>query len=765
MRRAGLLFFSLVVFGVMSFAQDIGAAYFDSDKDVIYLFDKSGKNFIIFDGENEAWHDWRDVSGFADGKGRLASISDTLYDKDNDLVYVFDGTGASYKVWDNRNEEWTDTRYLSSFGNGKCPFRTIGACFYDIASRSFYFFNPEGNSFTVWNSEKQTWSAPKATSNLFNNKSSLSTVGAAFCIEDGEQIVLFSADGREFATYDVAAKTWQAPVATASFAGGTMPKLRVAAAPATPVPTTPAQVQPQPTAQAQASAQPVAKELTTDEKIEALISQLEALKTPSTTTSKPGAPYKETMVAGSAKEDPPQQGVDASGAPVTYKRKTAMYEASATFDKSVLLNPGTDVIYPGSVVLGESLDDGTYVEYTRGKKRPVTVSYDITGSTGSVSETIVPSLSNFRNVHNKILGQITGGVSTNFTFEEIKVNDETDFSIKFNAGVSYSSPAVEASVKGGFDWAKGDKKNKYIVKFMQTFYTVDIDQGQNVFLFEDFKLKDFKGYRPVYVSSVAYGRLAYLSVESTETWQKIKTTLEGAVEAKLSNVKFDASLETEYNQLKQNTSINITSIGSSKVATGIDSFMSMLTEDGFSKNNPGKIVSYKLRFVDDNSIANIKFAGSYPITSTEAVVGKGFEVKVELTQFNSQVEDGAGSTAEFYGDFGVFLRESGADANKGSLWTYTEGRTCNVGERSNNGRSEVSTFTVPSLRSRMLVLKGRGLREDDSSGDDQFNDIDHQVALDSFSTTPQVLNLRGTYKKGASEYMEFVVKVTATPIY
>ncbi len=498
--------------------------------------------------------------------------------------------------------------------------------------------------------------------------------------------------------------------------------------------------------------------------IDSLIQQLQGLKDPETATNKPGTILSETAVPGSEQVAAPEQGFDDTGAPVTYIRKTAMYEASATFDKSVLLNPGADVIYPGSVIYGESLDDGTYLEFMKGVKRPVKISYDLTGAKGAVSETFIPTLSNFRDVHNRILGKIAGGASTSFTFEEISVSEESDFTVKFNAGVSYSNPIVEASVKGGFTWGKGDKRNKYLVKFMQTFYTVDIDQGRDTFLFENFNVADFNGYRPVYVSSVAYGRLAYLSVESTESWNTIKTTLEAAASAKLANVDFNADLETDYNRIKRNTTINITVIGGSKVATGIDSFMAMLTEDSFSRDNPGKIVAYKLRFVDDNSIANIKFAGSYPLTSTETVVGKGYDVKAELYKFVSRVDDN-GSEAEFYGDFRAYLVDNGQELDKGPFWSYNEKRTYVVREISDNNRADVISLNLPTIRNSMLRLKGRGLREDDNSGDESFKDVDLDISLGDLSGQTKTYVIKSDYKKGKGEYIEFHIRVSVTPKY
>lgn len=96
--------------------------------------------------------------------------------------------------------------------------------------------------------------------------------------------------------------------------------------------------------------------------------ELIELKAPSSLTNAPAT----TGITNSQVGDPTTavtSGNDAQGRKVSYTSTTTHYHASATYDTNVLLNPGTNVIYPGSVILGQTIDDGTYQEVFAGAKK------------------------------------------------------------------------------------------------------------------------------------------------------------------------------------------------------------------------------------------------------------------------------------------------------------------------------------------------------------------------------------------------------------
>jgi len=465
-----------------------------------------------------------------------------------------------------------------------------------------------------------------------------------------------------------------------------------------------------------------------DDQNKILSNQLSGLKTPEGLDDN-GKPQtlKETSVAGTKKETK-ETGKTIDGAPVTYITTTERFKASASFDQQILLNPGTDVIYPGSVLLGHTIASGTYKEITKGKKNSITLSYDLTniknekGTSGKVTGNITPSLSNYRTLHNEIMGQNIGKASTTYSFEETTIYSESDFNIKFNFGVGFNTGVVETKVKTGFDFGKGSKKYKYMVKFMETFYTVDVDQGKDTFIYESFDIKDFQGYRPVYVASVAYGRLAYLTIESDETWDKIKADLDVAVDASMYG-QYDAKFESSVNNLKKNSKISITVIGGSTVAVNLDGFLNMLKTDGFSKDNPGKIIAYKLRFVDDNSIANTVYNDEYTLTKTVEQAGKGIDVTFTLYRIKTNANDGAGKAMELFGNLEI---ADDITKNKKSLWSYSKSAPQKVKEKDDNiVQNSAITIRVPNENAKFDLYLN--LSEKDDTNADRFTDASEQI--------------------------------------
>ena len=263
--------------------------------------------------------------------------------------------------------------------------------------------------------------------------------------------------------------------------------------------------------------------------------KMAGLTQPASLTTSAASSMDDTVESTTPEAD--QTALDSTGAPVTYKITTTKYKAAATYDTNVLLNPSTDVIYPGSVLLGESIDDGSYTEIVSGTKRPVTISFDLSGvkdssgNAGVVSGSIVPSLSSYRGLKNKILAQSVPKQTSTYSMEKTEIHSEEEMNLKVNAGASFSGGIYEASIKAGFSYDKSNTTNKLMIKFMQTFYTVDVDQGSGTFLYDDFDVSAFHGYRPVYVSSIAYGRLAYLTIESTQSITDIEANLDAAFKA------------------------------------------------------------------------------------------------------------------------------------------------------------------------------------------------------------------------------------------
>jgi hypothetical protein len=359
---------------------------------------------------------------------------------------------------------------------------------------------------------------------------------------------------------------------------------------------------------------------------EELASQLGQLQPPAGLTTTAPAPLTEQPLAGVEPATEPTTEGTVNGQPVRTSIKLTRYTASAKFDTQVLLNPSTDVIYPGSVLDGSSIADGSYREIVGGAKNDITLSYGglngvvaKNGGPGIVSGKIKPTLAAFREFHNQVMGQKLNGASSSYTLQATDASTADSFDVHFAAGVSFASPSISAGIKGNFDYSKASTTNKYMIRFAQTFYTVDVDQGGGRILYRSFDTASFRGVRPVYVSSLAYGRLAFITLESSASKEVIAAGIRAILETPALAV--EVSTDTGVNAVKQASNLNITVIGADKVVTTLPGFKDLLENGGFSPTNTGQIVAYKLRFVDDNSVANVVYNGEYTLRSVTQTTG------------------------------------------------------------------------------------------------------------------------------------------------
>ena len=70
-------------------------------------------------------------------------------------------------------------------------------------------------------------------------------------------------------------------------------------------------------------------------------------------------------------------------------------------------------------------------------------------------------------------------------------------------------------------------------KIVQRNYTVDMDlpADGNILLNHD-DMGSVGKYDPIYISSITYGRMALISIESSESYDKVRIALQAALQAK-----------------------------------------------------------------------------------------------------------------------------------------------------------------------------------------------------------------------------------------
>jgi thiol-activated cytolysin len=436
-----------------------------------------------------------------------------------------------------------------------------------------------------------------------------------------------------------------------------------------------------------------------------------------------------------------------------YIYHTDFYEVAAGYDEQIVLNPQTDVIYPGALVKGESILDGTYT-LIPAKRMPITISTSLTGS-GTVSVTVDdPKLSTIREAINNLMKQQYDVPPANmgFTIEQAYSAQQLDLSLR----ASYKGGGV--NVKGGFDFNNKQVKSRLIAKFIQSYYTLDMDlpdRPSDLFA-GDVDRALFGTYMPMYVSTVTFGRMALFTIESEFSETEVRAFLSA------SYAGVSGSASAEFDQLKSKSTMKVYILGGSGGAAGatingFEDFKNYIISGGnYSKTSPGAPISYKIRYIRDNTIGKIVFAASYPIVTA---IPRTDNLVYDITAFLERIEahgSDAGGNLELYG-FVYGWPESLGQGAKVNHFPYTSGSWLSV--------PEGGTYHLPDNTSGKR--KWTGLLQNDKMFNrielhevDDWPDVDDHYAVGTFETP-----LSEIITKQQGQVLEKKMRVTDGPDY
>ena len=347
-----------------------------------------------------------------------------------------------------------------------------------------------------------------------------------------------------------------------------------------------------------------------------------------------------------------------------YVYVTKKYSATAGYSDNIVLNPQTEVIFPGALIKGESILDGTYTQISA-KRRPITLSTSLTGAGTKVHVTVDdPSLSNVREaVNNLMSNQTFNPPPANIGYEIFQAYSSTQLALSLHAG--YKSGAI--NVVGGLDFSNSNYRTRLVAKFIQKYYTIDLDQPTHPSdLFDEDMDKSTAGtLMPMYVSSVTYGRVALFTVESTMN----ETDVSGYLHAMYYGGTVEAA--AAFTKLQSESKLNVYILGGSSydavaAINGFEDFKKYITEGGeFSKDSPGAPIGYTLRFISDNSVGMMKFSADYTIvTAYPRTDNIRYNFSMWLNKILACDADEGGKYVELYGDITAYRKSAGEGASK-----------------------------------------------------------------------------------------------------
>ena len=290
----------------------------------------------------------------------------------------------------------------------------------------------------------------------------------------------------------------------------------------------------------------------------------------------------------------------------------------STFD------PNADVIYPGSLLQGATLDRATPdpIVVPRAGGR---LSIDLNNGSPEVTATVESMTeSGVRQAMNEIIANNNGIGAARFDFNQFQVHSREQLAASLGVNVSTLSSSFNAKLSFSTD----QEYNRWLVQLNQSYYTIVYDKPatySEVFAPEvtPEMLDRYvgPGNPAVYVSSVTYGRIFYLLVETTASRQELAASVEASFSAAVAGGGIEG--DVEYVSELENSHIKVFALGGDEelaLATFSGDFEAVrdfLTQGGDIAT--GRPLSYTLRALKDNSAVKVKVASDYDIVDCQPV--------------------------------------------------------------------------------------------------------------------------------------------------
>jgi thiol-activated cytolysin len=285
-----------------------------------------------------------------------------------------------------------------------------------------------------------------------------------------------------------------------------------------------------------------------------------------------------------------------------------------------LFNPNASVIYPGSLLQGNSLRNAT-PDVIAVERAGGTISYDlVNGNISSYFSVERVTKSSIQNAMNQIIANSPPDLPANFVFNYSQVQSERALALKL--GIDYETAFT--SISGNFGFSSGSSLNRIIVELNQSFFTMSFDIPTSLagLFAPDVTPADLAKYvqagnPATYISDVTYGRIYYMLIESTSSY----TEMESAVSASFSGVVASANVDISGHSLNSLSNLKI-----KVMAFGGEATTTMLTVGETNLNNlvqllaesttiaTGVPISYVVRSVYNNQIVSVQLATEYDVT-------------------------------------------------------------------------------------------------------------------------------------------------------
>jgi thiol-activated cytolysin len=405
------------------------------------------------------------------------------------------------------------------------------------------------------------------------------------------------------------------------------------------------------------------------------------------------------------------------------------------YDRIVAYAANSDSLYPGAIVGADSVLTGLFTQIVL-PRAPANISVSLENLGGSKHAVVAaPSLSQYRDALASILdAEITGSTPANLFSEIEEVHSERQLNMAL--GVQASWGLGVASLKSSFDWSNTNARSRYVVRYTQAYYTVDLDAplSPSALFAKDTSLADVKAklddqHPPVYVSSVTYGRMVLFTFESQYSAEEMNAALDFAYSGGV-DVKGDVSVT--YKDMISQSKITAFLLGGDAGAAvqTIDSYEALIlfikSGGNYSRQSPGAPIAYKLSYLKDNSPARMSFTTDYEVKDCQRV-----SQRVKVTLQSIAVDSAGGDSGNDLELYGLITAEG---TSQKTLFSKDSNNYVVIHEGSVFGAGAPIAETVIDVSPRAgqaIKLRAHLIDQDTVFGDD---DVGNELVLNPFET-------------------------------
>jgi hypothetical protein len=296
---------------------------------------------------------------------------------------------------------------------------------------------------------------------------------------------------------------------------------------------------------------------------------------------------------------------------------TTTYDVTKVPDDCQTFDPSTDIIYPGSLLQGSTLE-GNPPDPIITRRTGGTVFISIVNGSQNVAVDVDEVKgSTIWQAMNTIIQENSGVVPANFRYNYAEVFSEQELALALNVSVSTFGNKFSSAMKFKRDFSF----HRYIVTLDQMMYTMNYDlptSYSSVFA-PDVTPQELTafigaGNPATYISQVGFGRRFYMMVQSTS----LRTEVEASIKASFNYAtKVSGSMSGQYVNNLENVEITAfcqggdASLALGAVTGGPEELKAFLTEGGTIQT--GVPLCYRVRNLLDGREVKVKVTGEYDV--------------------------------------------------------------------------------------------------------------------------------------------------------